>query len=300
MTLNKPVIFVAAAAFLWGLIGLFGTFLSRAGVTSLEIVSLRAVFSGVFLTLYWLIKDRSVLRVRFKDLKYFAGTGLLSFLVFNYFFFTTMQLTNISVSVTLLYTCPIFVVLLSRLFFKEPLTTSKWTALLLTLSGCALVTGLIGQPLDEVPFTGILTGLCSGLTFALYSIFSKMALAKYSSATVTTYTFIVASIGILFIVPPAFFAEISVQPAILLPGLSLALLCTVVPFLLYTRAVQSLEAGRAALITTLEPVVAALLGYFVFDEALGILKVVGILLVATGVLLVQRPGASGTLTENVS
>jgi drug/metabolite transporter (DMT)-like permease len=74
----------------------------------------------------------------------------------------------------------------------------------------------------------------------------------------------------------------------------------VVPFLLYTRAVQSLEAGRAALITTLEPVVAALLGYFVFGEALGILKIVGILLVAAGVLIVQRPGASGTLTENAS
>lgn len=300
MAPNKSVLFVAAAAFLWGLIGLFGTLLSRAGIASLEIVAIRAVFSGVFLTLYWMIRDRAVLHIKLTDLKYFAGTGLLSFLVFNYFFFTTMKLTNISISVTLLYTGPIFVVLLSRLFFKEPLTTSKWAALLLTLSGCALVTGLMGEPLDKVPVTGILTGLCSGLTFALYTIFGKLALAKYSSATVTTYTFIVASIGILFLVPPTFFAEISTQPSVLLPGLSLALLCTVVPFLLYTRAVQSLEAGRAALITTLEPVVAALLGYFVFSEALGILKIAGILLVAAGVLLVQRPGKAAALNNSAS
>lgn len=289
MTFNKPVIFVATAAFLWGLIGLFGTLLGRAGITSLEIVAIRAVFSGVFLTLYWMIRDRSVLQIKLTDLKYFAGTGLLSFLVFNYFFFTTMQLTSIAVSVTLLYTCPIFVVLLSRLFFKEPLTRSKGLALLLTLIGCALVTGLIGEPLGSVPLKGILTGLLSGLTFALYSIFSKMALARSSSATVTTYTFIVASVGILFFVPPTFFAKLSLEPILLLSGLSLSLISTVIPFLLYTRAVQSIEAGRAALITTLEPVVAALLGYLVFNEPMGVLKIAGILLVAAGVLIVQRP-----------
>ncbi|SCZ79403.1 DMT family transporter [Acidaminobacter hydrogenoformans] len=296
MTLNKPVIFVATAAFLWGLIGLFGTLLGRAGITSLEIVAIRAVFSGVFLTLYWMVRDRSVLKIRPNDLKYFAGTGLLSFLVFNYFFFTTMQLTSIAVSVTLLYTCPIFVVLLSRLFFKEPLTRSKGLALLLTLLGCALVTGLIGQPLDSVPLKGILTGLLSGLTFALYSIFSKMALARSSSATVTTYTFIVASVGILFLVPPTFFVKLFQTPSLLISGMSLSLISTVVPFLLYTRAVQSIEAGRAALITTLEPVVAALLGYLVFNEPMGALKITGILLVAAGVLIVQRP-SSASLSE---
>lgn len=287
--IDKHVLFVATAAFLWGLIGLFGTLLSRAGITSLEIVAIRAVFSGFILSLYWLAKDRSVFKIKFTDLKYFAGTGLLSFLVFNYFFFTTMQLTSIAVSVTLLYTCPIFVVLLSRLFFKEPLTRSKGLALLLTLLGCALVTGLIGEPLDSVPLKGILTGLLSGLTFALYSIFSKMALARHSSATVTTYTFIIAGTGSLFLVPPSFFMQFSQEPSLLISGLSLSLISTVVPFLLYTRAVKSLEAGRAALITTLEPVVAALLGYLVFNEPMGVLKISGILLVAAGVLMVQRP-----------
>ena len=77
---------IMGAAFLWGLIGLFGTRLAQESISPLEIVGLRAVFSGLFLSLYWLIRDPSILKIHPKDMKYFAGTGLLSFLVFNYLF----------------------------------------------------------------------------------------------------------------------------------------------------------------------------------------------------------------------
>lgn len=292
MKLHGSTGMIMGAAFLWGLIGLFGTRLAQVSITPHEIVGLRAVFSGFFLTLYWLIRDPSILKIHPKDLKYFAGTGLLSFLVFNYLFFTTMALTSVAVSVTLLYTCPVFVVLLSRLFFKEPLNLTKWGALFLTLTGCGLVTGLIGEPLDRVPLLGITTGLGSGLTFALYSIFSRFALRRYGSGTVTTYTFNMAAVGILFFVPPSFFAGILSKPAVLVPGLALALLCTVAPFLLYTKGMTKMETGRAALITTLEPVVAALLGFFVLGESMSFFKASGILLVVCGVLMAQRPGQS--------
>jgi drug/metabolite transporter (DMT)-like permease len=288
--LNVSVLMIAMAAFFWGLIGIFGTWLKNAGVTPMEIVAVRSLISAFSMVAYLWLKDRSMLKVRFRDLKYFFGTGLLSFLFFNYCFFTAMKLTSVSVSVTLLYTGPVFVVFLSRIFFGEPLTRAKLAALVLTLTGCALVTGLIGEPIEEISAVALLAGISAGFGFALFSIFGKFALRHYHSMTVTTYTFVFASAGVVFLIQPTFYPRLLTDSTVFLPGIALALLCTVMPFLLYTRGIKHLEAGKAALITTLEPAIAALVGFLIFAEPISPGKLAGIGLVVCGVLIVNLSG----------
>jgi drug/metabolite transporter (DMT)-like permease len=285
--MRRPALLIIFAAFLWGLIGIFGTLLNREGLRPFDIVGVRAVTAAISMFVYWWFKDRNVLKIDLKDLRLFIGTGIFSFVFFNFCFFTAMKHTSVAVSVTLLYTGPAFVALLSRLFFGERMTRSKWLALTMTLIGCALVTGLIGESLSQVSWIGLLAGLGSGFGYALYSIFSKIAVRKYTPATITTYTFIMASAGVLPFIRPEFWKIFLVTPGILAPGLALGLLCTVLPFLLYTRGIQSLEASKASLIATIEPVFAAVVGVILFEEVMTLGKLVGIALVIGAVVMIN-------------
>lgn len=67
----------------------------------------------------------------------------------------------------------------------------------MTLLGTCLVVGLSPGNLNNLDFASILFGLGSGLGYALYSIFSKYSLQKYSSLQVTSFTFIVAAVTLL-------------------------------------------------------------------------------------------------------
>src|SRR5699024_1728391 len=129
------------------------------------------------LFLYMLIRSPKNIKLhQWHDIKYFIGTGILSIIFFNYCMFKTMELATIPISAALLYTGPAFVIVLSYIFFKEPITKSKIMALVLTLAGAALVVGLFPLNLKTLAFSTILIGLGSGLGYALYSIFSKFAL----------------------------------------------------------------------------------------------------------------------------
>ena len=67
-----------------------------------------------------------------------------------------------------------------------------------------------------------------------------------------------------------------------------ALLTTVVPYLCYTRGLSGLPASKASVTATLEPVVTTLLGIFVFHESVSMMKILGIVLVLSSVVLMNR------------
>jgi len=187
-----------------------------------------------------------------------------------------------------MYTSPVFVVFFSIFLFKEKLNRQKIISLCLTFTGCLLVTvfgQVIGQKTSSL---AILTGLASGLTFGLYSIFGRYALEKYNPMTVTTYTFVFASIGILPIVnlKEMFFIFKNINA--IYYGVAIILLCTILPFLLYNKGLTYMEASRASIISTLEPVVATIIGITVFGESITLLKVIGILLVVFAVSILSK------------
>jgi len=142
MKQSKSALCVLLAGTLWGSMGLFVRKLNAVGLYALDIVQLRIAISLVLVGLYLLIFARDKLRVRLRDLWCFAGTGIVSLLLFSWCYFSGMQEASLSVMAVLLYTSPAFIVLLSVLLFRETLTRQKLLALVLTFAGCCLVSGL--------------------------------------------------------------------------------------------------------------------------------------------------------------
>lgn len=128
---------ILAAAALWGCIGVFLRGMTDLGLSSMQAMSARTVFAAVVLLPVLWFRDRSLLRLeRLSDLRYFFGTGVLSLLFFNWCYFGAIKASSMSVAAVLLYTSPIFVVLLSAACFGERVTRRKALALCCTFAGC--------------------------------------------------------------------------------------------------------------------------------------------------------------------
>lgn len=278
---------VVAAATLWGLMGLFVRRFHAAGLGSLEITQLRITAGLAFSGVYLLLFHREKLRVRPRDLWCFFGTGVVSLLLFSYCYFRTITLTSLAVAGVLLYTAPVFVMLLSALLFRERITPRRLLALALAVAGCALCSGAGGgEPLDA---RALLLGLGSGFFYALYSIFGRFAIRRgYDSWTITCYTFLFCALGCAPLSDwGAIGAALSAEPSLWLLAAAMGLLTGFAAYLLYTWGLERIESSRASILASVEPVVAALVGVLVFGETLTLPAALGIALVLGAIALLS-------------
>ena len=283
---NGAYISILIAATMWGLTGLWNRNLMARNLPTTNIVVIRNLGSMILLVVFFSIKDRRVFKIKREHLKYFFGTGVISMLFYSTCCFYCQELCSLSIASILLYTAPSFVVLRSALLWKEPITPQKLTALLLTLVGCACVCGLFSHDVT-VTFRGFLAGLASGFFYSLYSIFSRYALAHYDSMTVTVWTFIFAGAASLILLQPAAMSVALSSPSVWFWIIGLVVISTVLPYVFYTRGLTQVDSGRASIIASFEPVVATLSGAILFGEPIGILTVIGILCVLTGVYILR-------------
>jgi drug/metabolite transporter (DMT)-like permease len=281
-------VLIAIGAALWGLIAIFVEGLYAYGFTAIQVVAIRVIVSALILVVFVLIKNPRLLKMEMRDSIYFIGTGIFSIVFFNWCLFTAIQETSIAVAAILLYTAPAIVTILSRFLFQEWFTKRKIIALFMTLFGCTFVIGLVPGGSSSVSFFGVIVGLGSGLGYALYSIFGKYALAKYSSLTVTTYTFIFASAAM--IPTTGLWTKTSElqEPGVLLNAVGIGFLSTVLAYMLYTVGLQFVESSRASITATVEPVIATLVSVMLFHEQLTVWQVFGIFLVLSAVMIVQE------------
>ena len=289
---SKAPIAVILAGVTWATMAIFVKELSARGLSSMQIALVRMIVAASIMVIYLLIKDPSKLKIQLKDIWMFIGTGIISVTLFNVTYFYTAINGEASVAVVLLYTSPIFIMIMSAILFKEKITEKKILALLLTFAGCILVAGLIGSGTQLKPLI-LLTGILSGFFYALYTIFSRFALKKYDSLTVTAWTFIFALAGEIFIGDlPGIARCVSASPDIIPLGIGLGLIATVIPYFLYTWGLERMESGKAAILVAIEPVVGAIIGMTMYGESHNIEKIIGIVLVITAIVLLNTGGDS--------
>ncbi|SDI60599.1 DMT family transporter [Alteribacillus bidgolensis] len=294
MSRKQAYVCAVAGAALWGLIGIFVQVLYDAGFTPWQTVAIRAIFSFILIVGYLAVFKPSHLKIRLKDFPFFIGTGIISIVFFNWCYFTVMEEATVSLAVVLLYTGPLFVTIISRFLFKEWLTKRKILSLLFTITGCAFAVGLLPAFQTNLSWFVIAAGIGSGFFYALYSIFGKYVSSRYSSMTITAYSFICAS---LLMIPAGGLAEnlgnlFNMQ--VILSSLGLAFIATVLGYILYTSGLTYIESSRASILTTIEPVVAITVGMTIFGDTLNLWQFLGVILVLTSIFLVAEKSNKNT------
>ena len=290
---KKAAVPVIAAAMLWGTYGSFLTVITARGMNANVVNFLRFASTSLPILAYLLIKDRAALRVKRKDLWLFAANGLASILFFTACYAAAIRETKIATAAALLYTAPAIVLLLSALLFSEKLTPRKIVCVLLSVLGCALVSGL-GSGGAALNLRGLLLGLGAGLGYALYSIFSRLIQQKgYSTYTNVCWTFLIAAAAYLAIaLGDGTAAQIVRLPGAALLSVVCGLFTGLLAYLLYTAGLRELEPSRAAQLATIEPVFAALLGAVLFSQRLSLPELLGVALVVAAVVGMNLPTAA--------
>ena len=141
---QKATAAVLGAGSLWGVISIFVRNLNAMGLTAIQISLLRAMGGAAVMVLFLALTRRDLLKIKLRHIWYFVGTGIISLALFNLCYFTVIELSQASIAVVLLYTSPIFIMVISAIVFKEKITRNKLLALVMVFAGCVLVAGLLG------------------------------------------------------------------------------------------------------------------------------------------------------------
>ena len=288
---NKPLMAVLAAGTFWGFMGVFARKLNAAGFGALEVAQARITTGLILVGIYLLIFDRKSLRIRLKDVRCFVGTGIVSLFFFSICYFSALNYTSLSVAAILLYTAPVFVMLISLFLFKEKMTLQKMLGLVLAFAGCVLVSGVGGGA--SVSMTGILLGLGSGFFYALYSIFGRYAINRgYGAWTMTFYTFLFCTFACTFLSDwKQMGSSIAADINILFWILGLGFVTAFLPYVLYSYALEKMESSKASILASVEPVVGTLCGVSFFHEEITVCGVVGIILVLGAIAVLNIPAS---------
>ncbi len=211
-------------------------------------------------------------------------------------YFSAVAMTGIAVTALIaICSAPLMIALLAAALLGERLTRRTSAALALGVIGTAL---LIATPSTMTGsasrfLIGIALALAAGLSYAVYVVIAKAAVARADSLAVTAVTFSVAAVLTLpFLVwthaPLA-------QAARSWPWLLyLGAIATAGAYALYTLGLRHVPASVAGVVTLLEPLTATLLGVWVFSERLGAAGLVGALLLFAAIwLTLPRVAARG-------
>ncbi|WP_049237332.1 DMT family transporter [Moraxella canis] len=272
---------VILAGICWGTLGIIASKLADLGFDSFSITILRIVTAGVIVLV--LIPK---LLPELKGLTFKASFGLImqsliGVLGMTLCYFYAVNHVGVSMAVALLYTAPVFSLILARVILGERISaTSALLAVVAVIGvGCLMVGA------DSFSFnSGVLIGLLSGVCYALYGILGKKAMSKNHSSYLVFFSSVTVSAATLLILPTTYqtygaLFELPVQAWAF--ALGLGLIGTIVPFFLYMSALQKLPASTASVFTIVEPLTAIALAVFLLHQPLTIIQMIGTLLIVT-------------------
>lgn len=285
---TKGYLMVALASVFWGTMGIYGQILFSSGITSKNIVFWKLIFafSGIFV--YTLIKDRNLLRIDRKGIMQFGLIGLICHALQNLFMLSAIEKTTIATATILLYTSPAFIIIISRIIYKEKLTFNKVISLVLCFSGSFLTVTGASLNMIKINVTGVMFGLGAGFTYSLVTILTKSLLKKYRQETIVLYSFGFGFLMSMIFSNPTAILKIDFSLKIWINLFLLGFVSTFASHFIYATGLsKGIESSKAGIIATLEIVVAVLISYFAFGEILTIWKLLGIIMVIASIVVLQ-------------
>lgn len=287
------VTFPTLAGIMWGATGVFTRVLSAYGMNNATILETRMLLGTIILAAGCLLVNPSLLKIRKQDIWVFVCGSVLGNFGLSYFYTEAINQLSMAFAAVLLCTFPVFVMLLSAVLFHERITAKKIGCMGLAFAGCVLVSGLLeADAAMDVTAAGVAIGILAAFCYALYSIFSKLAKERdYSSITITFYFMML----ITFLLAPmtdwklmaAYVMEAPAANGLFLLGHSLC--AAVVPYVIYTFALAYMDAGKASVLATSEPVAAMVFGYLLFSEVPTALMLTGMVLTIGAIIILSLP-----------
>lgn len=273
----KGYVFILLAAVCWGTLGPVARLAFQEGISPLEVALWRAI-GGSLCFLFHAGLSRA-LHIQRRDIIPVAAFGVVGVGLFYSSYQMAVDEGGAALASVLLYTAPAWVALLAWSGLGEKMTAGKLLAIGLTLGGIVAIARSGGGPVRWTS-SAIGWGLVAGWSYALYYPFGKRYFSRYAPAAIFAFAL---PVGTVVLAPFVDFAPKSILAWFALVWI--ALISTYVAYLFYGHGLRRIEATRASIVATLEPVIAAVLAYMWWDERMGLWGYAGAALILTGVIV---------------
>jgi drug/metabolite transporter (DMT)-like permease len=306
---GRGYLFIAAATFFWGLSAALGraVFTGRiaAGghvlrpIDPLILAQSRTTIALLILLPILLLKGRSSLRVRSSShaVQFFL-LGILGLAASNFFYYFAIQKTSVATAIVLQYVAPVWVLLYMLARRLQRPTLRRVSCVVLAVLGCGLAVGELAAQrsfpwlvISGVRFntSGVVVAELAAISFAFYNVFGQHLLQIYERWTVLVYSLLGAAVFWQLVNPPWKVAAQHYSGGQWLFMAIFSVTSMLVPFSLYFTGLQYLDPTRAIVTACLEPVWAILLTGLILGELVSPMQVIGIVVVLSATILVQRP-----------
>jgi len=259
----------------------------------------RELFVALTLLLALMLIRPNLIKINKQDFSYLVIYGFV-LAVFNSPWTLSVALNGASIATVLAYSSAGFTALLGWWFLSERLDWSKLVAVTLSLTGCVLVSNALDLAAWTANFIGILTGILSGLLYAVYSLMGRSASQRNLNPwTTLLYTFSFATIFLLLlnVIPGDFVPGKAIRASDLLwlgnslAGWGILVLLAAGPTLVgygtYNISLSYLPSSVANLIVSMEPAFTAAMAYTLFGEILTVTQIIGSLMILIGVIFLR-------------
>jgi drug/metabolite transporter (DMT)-like permease len=286
----RATLYVMFSACCFGSIPVLIIFATRSGARLVDLLAWRyLIAAAIFVVLSGGASPLRRVGRRALPLLVFAGGGQAAVA------FVSLSALRYIPSATLtflFYTYPAWVAVTAALRRTEPLTGRRVVALALSLAGIAL---MIGTPSSGgLHPIGVLLALASALLYATYI----PVLEHLGRDLPPSVTSVFATAGAAAILVVAAFTQggltVRFAPIAWVMILALAVVCTVLAFIAFLRGLATIGPVRTAIVSTVEPFWAALLGTVVLGQHLGPRTLIGGMFIAAAVVLLQLGGSTRT------
>lgn len=268
-----------------------------SGIDATRLSQIRVTGAFLVLLVFALFLVRDQLKVKRPELIPIISYGIIGVALVQFLYFVAIERMPIGVALVIEYTAPVLVALWARFGEKEPVKKRVWLALALTLFGLSLVTNIWnGFTLDSI---GFIAATLAAVSLAIYFITGEKLVQKRSALAIVTLAFGASTIFWAIILPwwnfdtDIFSGQVSFPEnssnmvSISLMMLWMIVMGTIAPFFLSFVALSHLKARTVAIVGTLEPVFASAVAFFVLNESLLAIQLLGGVVVIVGVVLAE-------------
>lgn len=269
---------VLLAGCLWGLSGVLGQLLFQSTDISIGYVStIRMLVSGVGILSICIIKNDSSMFAIWKNkntmirLFFFAIAGVMSV---QYTYFSAIAASNAATGTVLQYTYPILMLLYTSLYMKKMPSTQEIFAIISAFLGIVLISTHGNLHTLSISKAALAWGLSSAVAFVIYTVSPQKLHNHYSIFAVTGWGFLLAGI-LMCIITKSYAVHVSFTPYSALLVTAIAIFGTLIPFLIYGFGVRLLGNVKASLFATVEPVVSAILAFFLANVTFTKIDILG-------------------------
>jgi len=282
-----------------GRVSLGGQHLGR--IDPLIIAQSRSTISLLVLAPVLLLRRRSALRVRGTHLIQFFLLGIVGVAASNYFYYLAIDRTSVATAIVLQYVAPVWVLFYMLARGLQRPTPQRILGVVLAVVGCAFAVGEIAAQgsfpwlgLSGVRFNaiGVIAAELAAISFAFYNVYAQHLLQTYQRWTVLVFALFGAATFWIVLNPPWKIAGHHYTGSQWAFMVVFSMTSMLVPFSFYFAGLQDLDPTRAIVTSCLEPVWAILLTAVLLGELVSPIQVLGMVIVLSATVLIQRPDRS--------